>query len=122
MFANDSIHDMPTPSRPFEDAAIRGEMRSLVEASIDRLPAALRTVYVLRAVERMPVAEAAQALGIAPANVRERFLHANRQLRDALMRDFDRGLEHVFSFAGARCDRIVAGVLGRIEELPPGHS
>ena len=61
-------------------------------------------------------------LGIAPANVRERFLHANRQLRDALMRDFDRGLEHVFSFAGARCDRIVAGVLGRTEELPPGHS
>jgi RNA polymerase sigma-70 factor (ECF subfamily) len=43
-------------------------------------------------------------------------------LRDALASELDGGLEHVFSFAGARCDRIVAGVLRRLEELPPGNS
>lgn len=101
---------------------MRAEMRRLVEAGIDRLPAAVRTVYVLRAIEGLTVEETGQALGLAPESVRERFLRAKRRLRGALIHDFDLGLEHVFSFAGARCDRIVAGVLDRLEELPPGHS
>jgi RNA polymerase sigma-70 factor (ECF subfamily) len=123
MFAIAStIHDVPTSSLPSEDAATRAEMRRLVEAGIDRLPAAMRTVYVLRAIEGLTVEETAQALGLAPDGVRERFLRAKRLLRGALVHDFDLGLEYVFSFAGARCDRIVAGVLGRLEELPPGLS
>ena len=97
-------------------------MRRLAEASIEALPDAMRTVYVLRAIAGMTVEEAAQALALPPANVRESFLRAQRQLHDALAYELDRGLEHVFSFAGARCDRIVAGVLRRLEELPPGNS
>jgi RNA polymerase sigma-70 factor (ECF subfamily) len=113
---------MSTPSQPFEDAALRADMRRLVEANVDRLPTAMRTVYVLRAIERLTVDEAALALGLAPASVRARYQSAKCQLRRGLTRDFDSGLECVFSFAGARCDRIVAGVLRRLEEWPPGHS
>jgi RNA polymerase sigma-70 factor (ECF subfamily) len=47
--------------------------------------------------------------------VRESYRRAQRQVRHALARELDGGLEHVFSFAGARCDRIVAGVLSRLE-------
>lgn len=82
----------------------------------------MRTVYVLRAIERMTADEAAQALDLAPATVRERFLHAQRRVRRAFVHDFEIGLAYAFSFAGARCDRIVAGVLGRPEDLPPGRS
>jgi RNA polymerase sigma-70 factor (ECF subfamily) len=35
-------------------------------------------------------------------------------LREALARDMDMATIHVFSFAGERCDRIVAGVLARL--------
>ena len=97
-------------------------MRRLVEASIDRLPDAMRTVYVLRAIAGMTVAEAAQSLDLSDARVRELFPRAKRALRGVLVHEFAAGLEQVFSFAGARCDRIVAGILRRLEDLPPGKS
>ena len=93
------------------DLAERGELRRLIEASIDRLPEALRSVFVLRAVENLSVEETAAALGIRPPTVRSRFFRARSRLRTALSGDIDVTLDDAFSFAGARCDRIVAGVL-----------
>ena len=92
-------------------------MRRLAEASIEALPDAMRTVYVLRAIAGMTDEEVAQALALPAAGVRASFRRAQRQLRDAVACELDGGLEHVFSFAGARCDRIVAGVLRRLEEF-----
>lgn len=91
-------------------------MRRLAEASIDALPDAMRTVYVLRTIAGMTVDEAAQALALPASSVRENLRRAQRSLRHALARELDGDLEHVFSFAGARCDRIVAGVLSRLEK------
>ena len=51
-----------TPEQP-DQAAARGEARRLLEAKIDGLPDAFRTVFVLRAVEEMSVEEAAVCLG-----------------------------------------------------------
>ncbi|MDP3859417.1 MAG: RNA polymerase sigma factor [Stagnimonas sp.] len=98
-------------------AASRGEMRRLMEARIDQLPDLFRTVFMLRAVEEMPVEEVAALLGIPETTVRTRFFRARAQLRESLSRDMDFALEDAFSFAGARCDRIVAHVLASI---PPG--
>ena len=97
-------------------------MRRLVEASIEGLPDAMRTVYVLRAIVGMTVAETAQSLDLSEASVHEVFLRAKSELRDTLVHEFDAVLANVFSFAGARCDRIVAFVLRRLEDLPPGKS
>jgi RNA polymerase sigma-70 factor (ECF subfamily) len=36
-------------------------------------------------------------------------------LRQALSNQIDFALEKAFSFDGARCDRIVAGVVGRLQ-------
>ena len=106
-----------TAERP-ERAAIRAQVRRLVERKIDELPDAFRTVFVLRAIEEMSVEESAAALGIPEATVRTRFFRAKGLLREALAREVDFGFEDAFAFAGARCDRIIAGVLARLDAAP----
>jgi CDGSH-type Zn-finger protein len=82
-----------------------------------RHPDAFRAVFVLRAVEELSVEETAAALGIPEATVRTRFFRAKSLLREALSRDIDLAHGDAFSFAGARCDRIVASVIARLKDL-----
>ncbi|MEJ8812423.1 RNA polymerase sigma factor [Variovorax ureilyticus] len=104
------------PDQQPERIAMRQEIRNLIEHRIDRLPEAYRTVFMLRAVEEMSVSETAEMLQLNEATVRTRFLRARGMLREHLSRDIDVALGDAFSFAGARCDRIVAGVLARLPE------
>lgn len=97
-----------------ERVAMREELRLLMERRIDRLPDGYRTVFMLRAVEEMSVAETALVLGLPEATVRTRFFRARSLLREALSRDVDTALGDAFSFDGARCDRIVARVLASL--------
>jgi RNA polymerase sigma-70 factor (ECF subfamily) len=102
-----------------EQAAGRAQMRRLMEARIDLLPEAFRTVFVLRAVEEMSVEDVAQALDIPEATVRTRFFRARALLRESIAQALDIALDEAFAFDGARCDRIVAQVLAhaRVEGL-----
>jgi RNA polymerase sigma-70 factor (ECF subfamily) len=99
-----------------EQAAMRAQMRDVLERSIDALPDLFRTVFVLRALEEMTVEEVADSLGIPEATVRTRFFRARSLLRLALSRQIDFAFEDAFSFDGARCDRIVAAVMGRLQD------
>jgi RNA polymerase sigma-70 factor (ECF subfamily) len=99
-----------------ERIAMRGELRVLMEKRIDALPDVFRTVFMLRAVEELSVEETAAALEIPEATVRTRFFRARSLLREGLSRDVDFAIGDAFSFAGARCDRIVANVLTRLSE------
>jgi RNA polymerase sigma-70 factor (ECF subfamily) len=101
-----------------EHGAMRAQARQLLEASIDALPETFRTVFVLRAVEEMSGEEVARCLDIPEATVRSRFFRARSQLRAALLNQIDLAFEDAFSFDGARCDRIVAVVLGRLSPDP----
>ena len=85
---------------------------------VDGLPDALRTVFVLRAIEDLSVQEVAQCLGLSEVAVRSRHFRARSLLREALAREIDATEGDVFAFAGARCDRIVDGVLARIGATP----
>ena len=96
------------------DAALRGEVRKVLERRIDELPEAFRTVFVMREVEEMTARETADALGIPEATVRTRLFRARALLREALDRDIDSARGIVFGFDGARCDRIVANVMARL--------
>ena len=102
------------PDRQPERIAMRGEIRRLMEARIDLLPDAFRSVFMLRAVEELSVEEVAQALDLPEATVRTRFFRARGLLREGLSRDVDLALGDAFSFDGDRCDRIVASVLARL--------
>lgn len=96
------------------DAAMRGEMRKVLEQRIDELPGAFRTVFVMREVEEMTARETAEALGIPEATVRTRLFRARALLREALDRDVDSARGGLYGFDGARCDRIVTTVLERL--------
>src|SRR5262249_44726119 len=82
-------------------AAQRAEARRLLEAKIDELPDAFRSVFVLRGVEEMTVEEVAAVLDIPEATVRTRFFRARGMLRESLSRDIDTAHGDAFSFARA---------------------
>jgi len=105
---------MSPPAEQPDDAAMRSQLRGLLERRIDALPEQFRTVFILRDVEELSVEETAACLAIPDATVRSRAFRARALLRESLARDLDTLTHDAFSFAGARCDRIVAGVLARL--------
>jgi RNA polymerase sigma-70 factor (ECF subfamily) len=97
-----------------EQAAMRAEVRGVLEKNIDALPDVFRTVFVLRALVEMSVEEVAVCLCIPEPTVRTRFFRAKSLLRQSLSREIDFAFEEAFSFDGLRCDRIVASVMRRM--------
>lgn len=93
-----------------EHQAARGELRRALEAAIDRLPDGYREVFVLRDVEGMDGAEAAECLGLSEVALRVRLHRARARMR-TLLSD---ATGDAYAFAGERCDRIVAAVLARV--------
>jgi RNA polymerase sigma factor (sigma-70 family) len=120
---NDQDEEAPIvsddPSASPEAAALRAELRRLLERRIDELPVGFRTAFLLREVEELSVEETAQCLSIPEPTVRSRLFRARALLRDSLSRDLDATTLDVFGFAGERCDRIVADVLARLGRLSP---
>jgi len=98
-----------------EASAMRAELRRLLEKKIDALPLAFRAAFILREVEEMTIDEAAECLGVPAATVRTRVFRARALLRESLAEEMDVVTADVFAFAGARCDRIVARVLERLQ-------
>ena len=109
----EQIADTDMANAP-DSSAERKEVRRLLEAQIDALPDTYRTVFMLRAVEELSVEETAAVLDLPAATVRTRFFRARSMLREQLAQKMDLATGDAFSFAGARCDRIVANVLARI--------
>ena len=76
------------PVRQWEDQALlrlgREETRVQVRACIDRLPAAYRTVLLLRDIEELDTEETAKQLGITPGAVKTRLHRARQALRTLL--------------------------------------
>ncbi|HEX5129072.1 MAG TPA: RNA polymerase sigma factor [Usitatibacter sp.] len=102
--------EAPTP----ELEAMGNEVRRILEKQVDALPDLYRTVFVLRAIEEMSVEETSAALNLPEATVRTRYFRARALLRTALERRVDDSLRDTFAFDGARCDRIVGGVLAKL--------
>lgn len=67
-----------------EEMLDRTEIRSLVRRSIDRLPNGHRTVLLLRDIDGLSGAEAADLLGIKPNAVKVRLHRARQALRELL--------------------------------------
>jgi len=105
-----------------ENAAMRTELRALIERKIDDLPDVFRSVFVIREVEEMTVEEVAQCLDVPEATVRTRLFRAKARLRESIAREIDIAAQDVFEFAGARCDRVVMRVLSRLPTDAPSGS
>jgi RNA polymerase sigma-70 factor (ECF subfamily) len=98
-----------SPETP-EAHAARTQTGRLIEAAVDRLPAAFRIVFVMRDVDGCSVDETAQRLKLCPATVRTRLHRARRLLRAHLDETACR-IDEAFPFLGVRCQRITGKVL-----------
>jgi len=117
MFESDRSEREPNP----EERAASSELRAVLVDAIDSLPDSHRTVFVLREVEGLSTAETAATLGLSEENVKVRLHRARGVLRTFVDHRIGREVRRVFLFDGARCDRLVAAVLGRIERNPAGE-
>jgi len=105
-----------------EQQALQGEARSLLEASIDALPVAYRSVFVLREVEGLSTAETAECLDVSEEVVKTRLHRARALLREELLARAGVAASTAFSFHLSRCDRVVAAVFERLGvEQPKIH-
>ena len=88
------------------------ELREALEAAVQSLPHTYRSVFVLREVEDLSVAETAAALQLTENNVKVRLLRARERLRTQLV---SFAPQRAFSFLGPRCDQMVHTVLARLD-------
>lgn len=99
------------PRSPEAEAA-RGQIRISLERLVDRLPARLRVVFILRDIEGLTTEETARHLGIAIEAVRTRLHRARRHMRQAIEKELMSGFSDLYPFDGERCvgmaDKVVA--------------
>jgi RNA polymerase sigma-70 factor, ECF subfamily len=100
-----------SPSPDPERQAYGKELSVLLESALAGLPDGYRSVFMLRENDGLSTAETARRLRVSEATVKTRLHRAKGLLQ--------RNLHAVtpaeaFSFDGARCDRLVAGVIRRL--------
>jgi RNA polymerase sigma-70 factor (ECF subfamily) len=100
-----------------EAEALASSTRTLLESAVDTLPQTYRSVFVLREVEGLSTAETAECLDLSEEAVKVRLHRSRALLRKEIYARTGAATAAAFQFAGARCDRIVATVLARINEL-----
>lgn len=106
---------MPTPQQNNpEREAFTHELSQLLEAAVDTLPDGHREVFVLRDVEGLSTAEAAESLGVSADVVKTRLSRARAALRRQLFERAGMAASNAFTFQRPRCDRVVAAVMARI--------
>jgi RNA polymerase sigma-70 factor, ECF subfamily len=76
----------PNPGQQYT----QGELRDILDRTIQGLPATFRTVFVLRDVEGLSTEETAEALELSVPAVKSRLLRARLQLRERLSKYFQR--------------------------------
>jgi RNA polymerase sigma-70 factor (ECF subfamily) len=109
----ETMHNSDNPER----TAYGHELQSAIELAIDRLPTLYRSVFVLREMEGMSVAETAECLSITPESVKTRLHRARALLRDSLEPATRSAAPTAFAYLGGRCDRLTQAVMERIQRF-----
>lgn len=102
-----------------EKLAVSCEMSGLLREALLHLPAQQRTVIMLRDIEEMSTAEAAEVLAISEDSLKVRLHRARTALRELLYDRVGPEAHRAFGFEAPRCDRIVAGVFKRLGDADP---
>jgi RNA polymerase sigma-70 factor (ECF subfamily) len=91
------------------------ELRQALEAAIRQLPEKYRTVFVMREIENMNVAETQECLNLTEVNVKVRLNRAKAMLRNTLSNFYNK--EEIFHFHLSRCNTITESVMKQIENI-----
>jgi RNA polymerase sigma-70 factor, ECF subfamily len=116
--APEVLEEEPSMSATPEQGLARAQLNHLLEQLVDELPDSHRSVLVLREIQQLSTAEVAEVLGLSADNVKQRLSRAKAMLRSALEERTGASLAELYPFEAPRCDRVVAGVLGK---LPDRH-
>ena len=108
-----SLEWNPSQSGPEEQASSR-ELRLVLVAAIDSLPEGLRTVFMLREVEGLSTIETCESLQLSTEAVRVRLHRARLALRQYVEKQRGEEVHGLFTFAGTRCDAMVARVFQKL--------
>ena len=96
-------------------ATVNSELRSILNDAISRLPEIYRSVFVMREIENMSIAETKECLNISDVNVKVRLNRAKALLRDILSAQYSK--DDILHFHLSRCDRMVDTVMRSISDI-----
>lgn len=82
--------DFPSTNESPEESMAKVEVSAVLSHEIRRIPPLLRTVFLLRDVEQLPMQDVADRLGISVAAAKSRLLRARLELRHRLEKHMGR--------------------------------
>ena len=91
------------------------ELKTILEKAICQLPDKYRSVFIMRELENMSIAETQECLELSEENVKVRLNRAKAMLRNSLSSLYKK--EDLLSFHLSRCDRITDNVMKQIVRL-----
>ena len=91
---------------------LNSELKSALEDAIRRLPEKYRTVFIMREIEDMNVAETQACLDISEVNVKVRLNRAKALLKESLSEFYKK--DNILHFHLSRCDRMVERVMKHV--------
>lgn len=94
---------------------LNSELKFALEEAIRKLPEKYRTVFIMREIEDMNVAQTQACLDISEANVKVRLNRAKALLKESLGALSIK--EDILHFHLSRCDRVIEGVMKGIEAI-----
>jgi RNA polymerase sigma-70 factor, ECF subfamily len=100
-----------------EQEVLTHTLKAVLEAAVDRLPEAYRSVFMLREVEGMSTAETSECLDLSEESVKVRLHRARALLRKEIYAQTGAATASAFQFGQARCDRMVSAVFERIRSI-----
>lgn len=111
-----SVVDMLESSTPSpEHQTLRSQALEILEAAVDALPPALRSVFMMREIEEMSTRETAECLDISEEAVKIRLHRARKLLRRDIQSRVGAVSSQAFRFLGANCNRVLQAVMDRIQ-------
>jgi len=106
-----------SPALDPEQTVSKAELSGMLEEAVLALPEQYRVVLMMRDVEEMSTLETAVALSLSEENVKVRLHRGRAIVRKELFARVGASAKSAFPFLGARCDRMVARVFGRLSVL-----
>ena len=91
---------------------LNAELKVALEEAIRQLPEKYRTVFIMREIEDMNVADTQTCLNISESNVKVRLNRAKALLKDSLSQFYKK--EDILHFHLSRCDRMIEQVMSKI--------
>jgi RNA polymerase sigma factor (sigma-70 family) len=94
---------------------LNSELKAILEEAICQLPEKYRTVFIMREIEDMNIAETQECLSLTEVNVKVRLNRAKAMLRNSLDAFYKK--EDILHFHLSRCNRVAVNVMKKIEQL-----